>query len=173
MPYNRFVHEHIAGDVLPDPRLDPKTGANESVLGTGFWFLGEEVHSPVDIRQDQADRLDNRIDVMTKTFLGLTVALRPLPRPQVRRHHARRTTTPCSACSEGSGYRQVRFDGWEQNRQGRRTKLAKLARAAERLQPVSRAAEPSAAYAERWLAEREGGRRLRRTSSPASGCRTT
>ena len=32
------------------------------------------MHSPVDIRQDQADRFDNRIDVMTKTFLGLTVA---------------------------------------------------------------------------------------------------
>ena len=44
-----FVTEHIAGDLIP-PRLDPKTGANESILGTGFWFLGEAIHSPVDIR---------------------------------------------------------------------------------------------------------------------------
>src|SRR6185295_9055626 len=42
--------------------------------GTGFWFLGEAVHSPVDIRQDEADRFDNMIDVTCKTFLGLTVA---------------------------------------------------------------------------------------------------
>ena len=71
--YNLFVKEHIAGDLLKSPRIH-KDGFNESILGTAFWFLGEECHSPVDIRQDQADRFDNRIDVLTKTFLGLTVA---------------------------------------------------------------------------------------------------
>jgi hypothetical protein len=74
VPYDQFVTEHLAGDLLPHPRKHPEKGFNESILGTGFWFLGEEVHSPVDIRQDQADRFDNRIDVMSKTFLGLTVA---------------------------------------------------------------------------------------------------
>ncbi|MEI7774146.1 MAG: PSD1 and planctomycete cytochrome C domain-containing protein [Verrucomicrobiota bacterium] len=73
LPYNAFVKEAIAGDLLP-ARLQAGTGANESVLGTGFWFLGEEVHSPVDIRQDEVDRLDNRLDVMGKTFLGMTIA---------------------------------------------------------------------------------------------------
>ena len=68
------VTEHLAGDLLSKPRLSGPDGFNESILGTGFWFLNEEVHSPVDIRQDQADRFDNRIDVMTKTFLGLTVS---------------------------------------------------------------------------------------------------
>jgi hypothetical protein len=74
VPYDQFVLEHLAGDLLPSPRLHPQAGFNESIIGTGFWFLGEEVHSPVDSRQDQADRFDNRIDVMCKTFLGLTVA---------------------------------------------------------------------------------------------------
>lgn len=74
VPYDQFVREHLAGDVLPRPRIDPATGANESILGTGFWWLGEEVHSPVDIRQDETDRVDNKIDVMSKTFLGLTLA---------------------------------------------------------------------------------------------------
>src|SRR5207244_2072482 len=74
VPYNQFVTEHIAGDLIARPRLHLTQKFNESILGTGFWFLGEEVHSPVDIRQDQADRFDNRIDVLTKTFLGLTVA---------------------------------------------------------------------------------------------------
>jgi hypothetical protein len=70
--YDRFAMEHIAGDLIP-PRLNPKTGANEAILGTGFWFLGEEVHSPVDIRQDETERIDNRLDVMGKAFLGLTL----------------------------------------------------------------------------------------------------
>ena len=74
VPYNQFVVEHLAGDLLAKPRLNPATGGNESILGTGFWFLGEEVHSPVDIRQDECDRMDNRLDVMSKTFLGMTVA---------------------------------------------------------------------------------------------------
>jgi hypothetical protein len=71
--YKQFVTEHLAGDLLAEPRLNKDTGFNESILGTGFWFLGEWVHSPVDIRQDEAERFDNMTDVMTKTFLGLTV----------------------------------------------------------------------------------------------------
>jgi hypothetical protein len=74
VPYNKFVTEHIAGDLMPNPRLHPEQDFNESILGTGFWFLGEWIHSPVDIRQDEADRFDNMIDVASKTFLGLTVA---------------------------------------------------------------------------------------------------
>lgn len=74
VPYDRWVAEHLAGDLLPDPRINPTSGANESILGTGFWFLGEWVHSPVDTRKDESDRFDNMIDVMSKTFLGLTVA---------------------------------------------------------------------------------------------------
>jgi hypothetical protein len=73
VPYNQFVREQIAGDVLPSPRTDPTGRVNESVLGTGFWHLGEWLHSPVDIRQDETDRVDNQVDVMSKTFLGLTV----------------------------------------------------------------------------------------------------
>jgi hypothetical protein len=74
VPYDQLVIEHIAGDLLWEPRRHPKDGFNESVLGTGFWFLGESAHSPVDIRADESDRIDNQIDVLGKTFLGLTVA---------------------------------------------------------------------------------------------------
>ena len=73
IPYRDFVTEHIAGDRLEKPRLHAD-GSNESIQATAFWLLGEELHSPVDIRQDQADRFDNRIDVFGKAFLGLTVA---------------------------------------------------------------------------------------------------
>jgi hypothetical protein len=74
VPYDQFVREHLAGDLLEHPRLHPTLGFNESALGTGFWFLGEWVHSPVDPRRDEADRFDNAVDVLGKTFLGLTVA---------------------------------------------------------------------------------------------------
>jgi cytochrome c553 len=74
VPYDQFVTEHVAGDLLEHPRLDPRTGGNESILATGFWLLGEEVHSPVDIRADETERLANKIDVMSKAFLALTVA---------------------------------------------------------------------------------------------------
>ncbi len=74
VPYNQFVVEHLAGDLLPEPRRDPQTGTNESVLGTGFFRLHEGVHSPVDLKEDGAAKIDNQIDVMSKTFLGLTVA---------------------------------------------------------------------------------------------------
>ena len=73
LPYDAFVREQIAGDLLPTPRLNPKDSFNESVIGSGFWHLGEMVHSPVDIIQDEADRIDNQIDVMGKTFMALTV----------------------------------------------------------------------------------------------------
>ncbi len=74
LPYNQFVLEQIAGDLVNPPRRNPAEGFNESVLGTGFYFLGEGTHSPVDLRDDEAMRVDNQIDVLSKSFLGLTVA---------------------------------------------------------------------------------------------------
>ncbi len=73
VPYNQFVKEQVAGDLLPYPRLHPTEKFNESVIGTGFWWLGEGKHSPVDITQDQRDTIDNQMDVFGKAFLGLTI----------------------------------------------------------------------------------------------------
>ncbi|MBY0512451.1 MAG: DUF1549 domain-containing protein, partial [Gemmataceae bacterium] len=74
LPYDRFVTEHVAGDLLPNPRRHPADNGNESVIGTAFWHLHEAKHSPVDSRAEQADRVDNQIDVFGKTFLGTTLA---------------------------------------------------------------------------------------------------
>ncbi len=72
--YDQFVREHIAGDLIQDPRRHPEKGFNESIIATGFWFLGESTHAPVDVRLDEVLRIDNQIDVFSKTFLGLTVS---------------------------------------------------------------------------------------------------
>ncbi|MGC4003742.1 MAG: DUF1549 domain-containing protein [Pirellulales bacterium] len=74
VPYDRFAREQIAGDLEDRPRFDPATGFNESIVGTGFWYFGEQTHAPVDVRQHDADRVDNMVDVYGKTFLGLTIA---------------------------------------------------------------------------------------------------
>ncbi len=78
LPFDQFVVEHIAGDLLEQPRLNAADGTNEStnesILATAWWFLGEAVHSPVEVRQDEADRMANQIDVLGKAFVGLTIA---------------------------------------------------------------------------------------------------
>jgi cytochrome c553 len=74
LPYNQWVVEHVAGDLVDLPRLDPNSGDIESVMGTAFFWFGEATHSPVDVRQNQMDRIDNQIDVLTKTFLAQSVA---------------------------------------------------------------------------------------------------
>ncbi|MBL8891326.1 MAG: PSD1 domain-containing protein [Planctomycetaceae bacterium] len=74
VPYDQWIREHLAGDLLAQPRRHPESGFNESILGTAFWYFNEATHAPVDVRVDQANRVDNQIDVFGKTFLGLTVA---------------------------------------------------------------------------------------------------
>jgi hypothetical protein len=115
VPYDQFAREHIAGDLVPSPRLNPKAGFNESILGTGFWYLGEQVHSPVDICQDRADRVDNQIDVMTKTFLGLTVAC-----ARCHNHKFDAISTKdyyaLAGFIESSSYRLAPFETMEHNR---------------------------------------------------------
>ncbi|MEO1993883.1 MAG: DUF1549 and DUF1553 domain-containing protein, partial [Planctomycetaceae bacterium] len=116
VPYNDFVMEHLAGDLLAEPRLNPEDGSNESILGTGFWFLGEWCHSPVDIRKDEIDRFDNMIDVVGKTFLGLTVSC-------ARCHDHKFDPIPTSdyygisGFLQSSSYRLARFDTLDHNRQ--------------------------------------------------------
>lgn len=74
LPYDQFVIEHLAGDLLDTPRRHPSLGSNESILGTMSFFFVEGTHSPVDITEEMRTRVDNQIDVLSKTFLGLTIA---------------------------------------------------------------------------------------------------
>ena len=73
VPYDRFVKEHIAGDLL-QPRYAKDGGWNESRLATAWWWLGQHCHSPVDVRAYQAEVIDNQIDVIGKAFQGMTIA---------------------------------------------------------------------------------------------------
>ena len=74
VPYDQLVREHLAGDLLPEPRIDPELGTNESILGTAHWRLIEHGFQPVDPWDDRVKWTDNQIDVLSKSFLGLTVS---------------------------------------------------------------------------------------------------
>ncbi len=73
VPYDRFVKEHLAGDQIK-PRFAKDGGWNESRLATAWWWMGQHCHSPVDIREYQAEIIDNQIDVIGKAFQGMTIA---------------------------------------------------------------------------------------------------
>ncbi len=115
VPYDQFLMEHIAGDLLPEPRFQPDSEANESILATGWAFLGEENHSPVDIRQDECERIDNKVDVFSKTFLGLTVACARCHDHKFDPIRAQ-DYYALSGFLLGSSYRQARFEAMENNR---------------------------------------------------------
>lgn len=74
VPYDRLVREHIAGDLLPEPRFNDSLEINESAIGTGHYRFVEQGYAPTDPLEELVRSTDNQIDVLTKTFLGLTVS---------------------------------------------------------------------------------------------------
>jgi hypothetical protein len=75
VPYDQFVREHIAGDLLPAPRRNEAEQINESVIGTAFYRFGEVNHDDcIGLREIGFDLADNQIDTLTKAFQATTVA---------------------------------------------------------------------------------------------------
>jgi hypothetical protein len=67
VPYDQFVIEQLAGDLLPNPSQD-------QIVATGFLrnsMLNEE--GGVDPEQFRMDAMFDRMDAVGKTFLGLTI----------------------------------------------------------------------------------------------------
>lgn len=73
VPYDRFVQEHVAGDLLP-PRINAAMKINESPLGTGFMRLMEVSSTASDVALEEAQIVENQIDTLSKAFQGLTVS---------------------------------------------------------------------------------------------------
>lgn len=61
VPFDRFVIEQLAGDLIADDD-------NRSLAGVGFLRVGRSFGQNVD------DRIDDRIDTLSKAFLALTVS---------------------------------------------------------------------------------------------------
>jgi hypothetical protein len=74
VPYDQLVREHLAGDLLEKPRLNPALGLNESALGIGHLRMVLHGFAPVDALEEKMRFTDDQINVVSKTFLGLTVS---------------------------------------------------------------------------------------------------
>ena len=71
VPYDRFVTEQLAGDLLP-----AKTDEiwQEHLIATGFLAVGVKRLNERNPRQFQMDLVDEQIDTMSQAFLGLTIS---------------------------------------------------------------------------------------------------
>ena len=72
MPYDQFVREQVAGDLMPSP--DGAAVNTRGVVATGFLALGPKALAQPDKRKMIVDIWDEQIDVTSRAFLGLTVA---------------------------------------------------------------------------------------------------
>ena len=70
MPYDRFVKLQIAADLMDDG--SPEMVPNKAALG--FFGLGAQYYKNTDAAKAAADELDDRVDTLTRGFLGLTVS---------------------------------------------------------------------------------------------------
>jgi hypothetical protein len=75
VPYDQFVREQVAGDLLAKPRWNRHARYNESAIGTMFYRFGDgNVEDCVAFPQVGYDVIDNQIDTLTKAFQATTVA---------------------------------------------------------------------------------------------------
>ena len=65
-PFDRFVKEQLAGDLLPD-------GGPEGIVATGFLVLGPKLLAEPDKQKMVMDIVDEQIEATSKAFMGLTV----------------------------------------------------------------------------------------------------
>ena len=72
LPYPEFVRHQVAGDLLPPPR--PGGINKDGLVATGLLAIADFVPGDVDKDQMIADYVNDQIDVVSRAFLGLSVA---------------------------------------------------------------------------------------------------
>ncbi len=81
MPFDRFILEQIAGDLLP---ASSAADRDRLLTATGFLAVGvKDVNQRFKVRFVM-DNVDDQIDAVSRVDPGADGELRPLPRPQVR-----------------------------------------------------------------------------------------
>ena len=74
VPYDQLVREHVAGDLLAEPRVDAERGIDESATGTAHWRFVFHGFAPTDALDEKVRFVDDQINVFGKTFLAQTIA---------------------------------------------------------------------------------------------------
>ncbi|MFN0079679.1 MAG: PSD1 and planctomycete cytochrome C domain-containing protein [Prosthecobacter sp.] len=70
-PFDQFIREQIAGDLLPD-RGDADRA--KLLIATGFLAVGPKALNGTDPRQFAVDLADEQIDAVSQAFMGMTIA---------------------------------------------------------------------------------------------------
>lgn len=70
LPFDRFVLEQLAGDLLPSKSAEQR---QRQVTATGFLNLGAKVLAEPDKEKLSMDVIDEQIDVMGRAFMGMTL----------------------------------------------------------------------------------------------------
>lgn len=74
VPLDQLVREHVAGDLLDNPRVDKQAGINESVIGPAHFRMVFHGFAPTDALDERVRFTDDQINAFSKAFLGLTVS---------------------------------------------------------------------------------------------------
>ena len=69
-PFDQLIREHLAGDLLP---ADSDAQRDEQIIGVGYLMLGAINYEEQDKEQLRMDVVDEQIDSMGRTFLGMTL----------------------------------------------------------------------------------------------------
>ena len=69
-PFNRFVHEQIAGDLMP---AETDAQRFEQITATGFLMLGPKVLAEQDVDKMLIDIVDEQVNTVGRAFLALPV----------------------------------------------------------------------------------------------------
>lgn len=69
-PYDQFLIEQLAGDLLP---ASEQTSREDSLAATGFLALGARVLAEPDVRKLEMDIIDEQLDTLGKAFMGMTI----------------------------------------------------------------------------------------------------
>ncbi len=72
LPYSEFVREQLAGDLLPARDGSPVN--RRGIIATGFLALGPKAIAQQDKQRMLHDVWDEQVDVVSRAFMGLTVA---------------------------------------------------------------------------------------------------
>jgi hypothetical protein len=72
LPYDQFIINQIAGDLLPGP--EPGTMNVPGTIATGMLAIGNWGGGDADKEKLLTDIADDQVDVVSRAFLGLTVA---------------------------------------------------------------------------------------------------
>ncbi len=71
MPYDQFIREQIAGDLMPVRKSEDKS---RLIIATGFLALGPKGLGEQKQRQFAVDVADEQIDAVSQAFLAVTIA---------------------------------------------------------------------------------------------------